>query len=492
MRVAPARAKRPRSRRQAFTALAVAAAVLAAAGCGTARSRHPPANLLLVTLDTLRADHLRAWGYPRATSPHLDRLAAAGFVFAQAWAQWPKTGPSFASLLTSTYPKDNGLVRKVGVPLPLGLRLLSEELRAAGFANHAVVANGALASEFGYGQGFDSYVETWKLEGFPGLEAATRGAVVTREALRVATAIDPTRPFFLWVHYLDPHAPYAPPEPWAGRFVGDAHYDPTRLVPVGSGQQREMGGIGRSQVLSGHREQAFYVARYDAEIAYADAMMGELLAGLERSGLLERTLVAVTADHGESLGEHDYYFRHGRLPFETCLHVPLLFHLPDRIRPGRDEAPVELVDLAPTLLEFAGVELEAGRWMQGRSLAPRLAGRGPRPSYAHAESGYAVDRNWQRAIRDDRLKLVFAPWLHDQRYIGGPGQPFTLYDLAEDPGETHNLVAERPEDFARLRDALLAWWEAPAFATLVDDEEGTPPEMGPETRDHLEALGYLQ
>ncbi len=466
--------------------------VLAATACGREPARAAPSNLLLVTIDTLRADHLGAWGYPRATSPHLDRLAAEGFVFEQAWAQWPKTGPSFASLLSSTYPKDNGLVRRVGVPLPLGLRLLAEELRKAGFGTYAVVANGALARELGFGQGFDTYVETWKLPRYPNSEAATRAAAVTQEAMRLARSIDRSRPFLLWVHYLDPHFPYAPPQPWRDRFVDDAYYDPSRRLSVGPRPRQEIGGIGRAQVLDGRLEHAFYVARYDAEIAYVDAMVGQLLAGLERHGLLEGTLVAFTADHGESLGEHSYYFHHGRLSFETCLHVPLVLRLPGLVRQHHDRSPVELIDLAPTLLDFAGVPLAAGTWGQGRSLRARLAGRATGSGYAHAESGYADRRNWQRAIRDDRFKLIFAPWIHDQRRIAGPHRPFALYDLAEDPAEERNLVDERPADFSRLREALVAWWQAPAFATEIDGEQGRAEGMTPETREHLEALGYLQ
>jgi choline-sulfatase len=220
-------------------------------------------------------------------------------------------------------------------------------------------------------------------------------------------------------------------------------------------------------------------------------MLGELLAGLERRGLMDGTLVALTADHGESLGEHRYYFHHGRFGFETCLHVPLLLRWPGRIRPGRDAAPAELVDLAPTLLDLAGVPLEGGAWMQGRSLVPRLTGRERAPGYARAEAGYATDGRWQKVIRDGRYKLIFAPYLADQRHIGGRGQPYALFDLTADPGETENLVESRPQEFARLHDALFEWWQPNSFPVLVDDETGTLPALTEETREQLEALGYL-
>ncbi len=482
---------RPLRRRRggAFALLAVALSTC----LGACRSRTAPSTaLLLVTVDTLRADHLGAYGYPRPTSPVIDRLAAEGFLFERAWAQWPKTGPSFASLLSSTYPKDNGLVRRVGVPVPAGMRLLAEELRRAGYGTHAVVANGALASELGYGQGFDSYVETWKLPGYADPHAATRAEVTTERALALADGLERGRPFFLWVHYLDPHFPYAPPAPWSARFVGDAWYAPQRQVMVAATSAREMGGIGRAEVLDGHREHAFYVARYDAEIAYTDAMVGELLSGLERRGLLADAVLALTADHGESLGEHDYYFHHGRFAFETCLHVPLLLWGPGRVEPGRNGAPAQLIDLAPTLLELAGVPLDGGAWMQGRSLLPRLRGRPGESHYAYAEAGYATDGRWQKAITDGRYKLIYASHAHDQRFLGGRGQPFLLYDLAEDPGELRDLAREREGDRARLEQALFAWWQPDSFPVLVDEEEGEAPGLSLETRQQLQALGYLQ
>ncbi len=468
------------------------AAALGLGLCGCARESAPP-NVLLITIDTLRADHLSCYGYPRATSPALDRLASEGVRFDQASVQWPKTGPSFASILSATYPKDNRVVRQVGKPISFELRMLAEVLAEHGYTAHAVVSNGALASELAYHQGFETYFETWKL---PEEEAeGSHAAVVNRQAMAAVKKIDRGRPFFLWVHYIDPHFPYAPPEPWTDKFQDDAHYDGKEKIRLFDHGHREMLGIGRKKILDGRDDLGFYVARYDAEIAYVDHEIGVLLEHLRGEGLLERTLTVVTSDHGESLGEHGYYFGHGRFGFQPGLRVPLLVHQPGVLEPHVEEAPVELVDLMPTILEAAGVELEEGRWMQGRSFLGRLRGEPPEGDarYAYAEAGTSTRRRWQKIVRDERFKLIHAPAGKDQRWIGGPGNDLALFDLREDPGETRNVAAENPEDFQRLKHALNVWWNAAAFDVWIDtvpDDAGDG-EMDAETRKQLKALGYL-
>lgn len=469
----------------------------AALACGDVpESTFPrPSNVLLITIDTLRADHLSCYGYPRATSPVLDRLAAEGVRFDQAVAQWPKTGPSFASLFTATYPKDNNIVRRVGRPVPPEFRMMAEVLREQGYSNYAVVANGALAGELHYDQGFDVYHETWKRG--EEVHRDNRASIVTEHALEVARAIDPEKPFFFWVHYIDPHFPYEPPDEWKDLFQGDDWYDPERQIRVRANRRKsEMRAIGTSEVLDGRTEHAFYVARYDAEIAYADDQIGVLLERLAAAGLLDRTLTVVTSDHGESLGEHEYYFGHGRLSYQTCLRVPLIFHYPGVIPPRVDPEPVELIRLAPTVLDVAGVRLEDGRWMQGRSLARRLLGGEPEsgePVYAFAESGYPKNRRWQKVVRDRRFKLIHAPDWADQRWITKKRRDeFALFDLESDPMETANVAAEHPEELKRMKRELHKWWNAAAFEVRIDEPgEDADGELDAKTREQLKALGYL-
>ncbi len=474
-------------------------------------------NILLITVDTLRADHLSSYGYVRTTSPVIDRLAAEGVRFDQAQVQWPKTTPSFASMFTSTYAKDNRIVRTAGQPVSCKFLMLAEALQRQGYTTHAVVANGAVGSEFYFDQGFDTFVETWKLpHGADGADP-NRAEAVTHLAVGLLDKIRQSgKPYFLWVHYLDPHAPYEPPEPFRDRFQNDEHFDPTFRIPLSDKPKQQMWAIGSERMLDGRDELAFYVARYDAEIAYTDAQIGLLLEEMKTRGLLGKTLTAFTADHGESLGDHGYYFDHGRFSFETCLRVPLILHYPGVLGPRVDKEPTVLVDLAPTVLEAAGVALKDGVWMQGRTLTPRLRGQAPpppakaredkaavseggsgalpHPGLAFSEAGWETNDKWQKVVRDGRYKLIFAQTRPEQRWIGGEGVRFTLYDLANDPGETKNLADQLPQEVERLKRELWSWDRAPQLQVEVDEQGGTcgdPRQMDEETRKLLESLGYL-
>lgn len=476
-------------------------------------------NILLITVDTLRADHLSAWGYTRQTSPAIDRLAAEGVRFDQAQVQWPKTTPSFASIFTATYPKDNRIVRTAGQPISCQFLTLPEVLKKQGYATYAVIANAAVGSDFFFNQGFDEYIETWKLpHGADGADP-NRAEAVTQLAVSLLDRLQKTgKPYFLWVHYLDPHFPYEPPPDARGKFQGDSHFDPSVKIQVAADKPRQqMFGIGSEHVLDGHSDLAFYIARYDAEIAYTDAQIGRLLDEMKKRRMLDKTVTAFTADHGESLGDHGYYFDHGRFSFQTCLHVPLVLHYPGVLKPRVDKEPAELIDLAPTLLEVAGVPLDHGVWMQGRTLTPRLRGQaeavktpqapegtaadsaapaGPQadhPGLAFSEAGWENNNKWQKVVRDGRFKLIFAQTRPEQRFIGGEGVRFTLFDLVNDPGETVNVVDSHPQEAERLKKQLWRWEKMPPFKVDVDTEGGTcgAREMDEETRKLLKSLGYL-
>ncbi len=378
--------------------------------------------------------------------------------------------------------------------------MLAEVLQRRGYGTHAVVSNGAVAREFNFDQGFDTYLETWKPNANKSSVPKNDAAEVNELVRAVVSTMDRSRPFFLWVHYLDPHFPYVPPADWQDRFQGDDQYDPSRKIAITQERRnRQLGGISILQQLSGQDEHDFYVARYDAEIAYTDHELGELLDFLRQEGLLDKTLTVVTSDHGESLGEHNYFFDHGRFSFQTCLRVPLIFHYPGALEPRVDDRPVELIDLAPTLLEAAGVDLEDGLWMQGRSLTPRLLGLDEpegeaAPFYSHSEAGYATKKRWQKIVRDERYKLIYAPYESDQRWIGGrKGAYFALFDLVEDPAETTNLADREPEIIQRLSDELKRWWKPDQIDVMVDEPvRDETREMDEATRRQLKALGYLQ
>lgn len=477
-------------------ATGVALAGLATA-CAVPAPEPEPPNVLLLTIDTLRADHLSAYGYPRATTPVLDRLIAEGAKVELAQTQWPKTGPSFASMFTSTYPKDNGVVRKVGVPVPCEYRLLAEELRDLGYRTSAVVANGAVGREFHFDQGFDAYVEAWKgSQGREAIEVATRPDRVTDLAIEALAGLDGSRPFFLWVHYLDPHFPYRPPEPWRDAFQGDAWWEPEpRILLDRERASRSIGGIGREEILDDRDELAFYVARYDAEIRFTDQEIERLIDALRERGLWDRMLTVFTSDHGESLGENGLYFSHGRLPYQNVLRVPLAFRYPGVIEPATviDDGPVELLDVAPTILEVAGARLDDGTWRQGRSLLRRFDGReSGAGALAFSEAGYGVEGRWMKAVTDGRFKLVSAPRGDDQRFLAGRGRHLVLYDLTADPEETTDVADRHPEAFRELSRQLARRIRSPKYPVDAGEPacDGVT-EADPETLDQLHALGYL-
>jgi arylsulfatase A-like enzyme len=505
-------------------ALLAGALAIVAAGCGPSGGDFVPRgegrpNLLLVTVDTLRADHLSVSGYARATSPRIDRLAAEGVRFSAAQTQWPKTGPSFASIFTSTYPKDNEIVRQIGIPVPCDYTMLAEALSRHGYSTHAVVANGAVGREFYFDQGFETFLETWKLppagsELDPGAggrklgeaeEAMLRAAAdladpngaenVTRLALEATRNFTPGKPWFLWVHYLDPHFPYAPPAAYRDRFQGDEHFDGTTEVPVSDRHIQELAAIGRSQVLDGETRLGFYVARYDAEIAYVDSEIGRLLDTMTERGLLGgETLTAFTSDHGESLGEHGYYFNHGRFGYQTCLNVPFILHWPGKIAPRVDRQPVELIHLAPTLLQAAGLDLPEGRWAQGRALWPRIsAGRVDElDRVSFSEAGVQTHRRWLKMARDERFVLHYVQTKKEREWIGGADNEFPLFDLQADPGETKDVSAAFPAETERLKRQLSRWWNADRFVCETDTETCDENRaVDSETTEQLKALGYL-
>jgi arylsulfatase A-like enzyme len=230
---------------------------------------------------------------------------------------------------------------------------------------------------------------------------------------------------------------------------------------------------------------AYYVAQYDAEIRYMDEQIGRVLAELELLGLRSRTLLAFSADHGESLGEHDYWFEHGRLPYDDSVRVPLILAGPGLEAGHVVDSPVELRALLPTLLDLAGLPPLAES--DAASLRPLLAGEEAPAAVAFSESGYAT---FQRAIRTARWKLIHVPDPGDRAIM--QGTPFELYDLAADPGEERNLVAAEPDRVAALRGPLEAWMAAVGSgppAGAAPPVAAAPPE--PATREALRSLGYL-
>ncbi|RMH23295.1 MAG: hypothetical protein D6696_01085 [Acidobacteria bacterium] len=398
----------------------------------------PPArHLVLVTVDTLRADHVGAYGGDVAT-PNLDRLAQEGALVHQASTHVPLTRPAHVALMSGRLPQETGIRDNVSPAALPPQPLLAEVLRQAGFATAAFVSSAVVARASGLDRGFDVYGDDFHADpADPSFldRAQKRGDLTLAEALAWLEQQRQGKRLFLWLHLYDPHDPYEPPEPYAARYA-----------------ERP----------------------YAGEVAFSDALIGELDAALSRLGLAAGTLLVVTSDHGEGLGEHGERL-HGFFVYESTLRVPLIARGPG-VTPGTElDGPVGLVDLYPTLLERLGVAPPAGVELAGRSLASAWAGRGeppPRPLYAES----LVPRlhfGWSelRVARDGWWKYVEAP------------RP-ELYDLEHDPHEERNLVAQERRRARALRDAVAAFRAREQAAETTQD-------VDPQWLEQLHALGYV-
>lgn len=413
-----------------------AALALLVTACGRAGPVASGPSLLLVTIDTLRADHVGAYGAGPDRTPSLDELAARGVVFERVFAPTPLTLPSHASLLTGLYPPSHGVRHNGLYRLEAEVPRLPEVFREAGYRTGAFVGATVLDGRFGLGGGFGTYDASWGAErasatGFPERDARS----VTDAALRWLEEDD--APFFLWVHYYDPHAAYHPPEPWASRFAGDP---------------------------------------YAGEIAFVDAQLGRLLGALAGDGRLASTLVAVTADHGESLGAHGET-THGYTLYDATQHVPWILAGPGIPKGGRVDALASLVDVAPTLLARTGLSGLAGA--EGRDLSPWIDGGAPPESerVVYAESlATRLDHGWAplHAARSLRHLYVRAP------------RP-ELYDVRSDPRQQHDLLAED----APAVEPVVAALEDRIDQALREDREAERVALDPAVRRELQALGYV-
>ncbi|HET9209006.1 MAG TPA: sulfatase-like hydrolase/transferase [Thermoanaerobaculia bacterium] len=467
--------------RPAGLALLVLIGANAAAVVAVDRAPRPRLNVLLITIDALRADHLGVYGYPRPTSPNIDRLAGEGVTFRYAVTQWPLTSPSFAAMMSSTYGHTNGLIRNTAQRMPDRPLMLAELLKDGGYGTWAAVGNVNLARVFNFDQGFDTYREIWRQEDQQKTERITRVGLDL-----LGQAASGGRPFFLWLHYFDPHARYEPPKPFDQMFVGDRSFDGSWRVPLNDQQEEDLGGISSKVSLGKEDRVAYYVAQYDAEIRYVDQQVGILLKELEARGLAGNTLVVLTSDHGESLGDHNYFFEHGRFPYDDCVHVPLIVRVPGEPRPGEAvRSPVQSIDIVPTILDLAGLPVDPRA--EGKSLRLLLRGEHPRGDlwdYAFTESGFALD--YQRSITSERYKLIYVPDAGNRRIMRG--RELELYDLEADPHETRNLIDERPEVAALLKRELWRWMAKagptapPPAAVSVEGE----------AEEQLRSLGYIR
>ena len=450
----------------------ILALLVLVASCAAPREQ-PPRLLLLVTVDTLRADRLGSYGSDRALTPHLDALAAESQVFEAAYAPTSHTLPSIVGLMTGRYPHELAITGNLSV-LPPGTETLATRLRDAGWTTAAVVSNWVLRRESGLDTGFERYDDRLPEQEATRPMPERNGAATTAAALAALDAClsDAAARCFLWVHYQDPHGPYTPdPAERERRLPRErAAADGRRQLPVLE-RNFGFGGIPDYQAIGAEREVAFYRAGYDAEVAAVDAAIGKLLQGVRERLPESQAVVVFAADHGESLGEDDYWFAHGDLLSESLVRVPLLVRAPGRA-PGPRRDVVSLVDLAPTLVGWLAADGPPLRGAGRALLAPDAERADSTPLLATLQGSDVP-----------RVGVVDGDYKYVVTVRGGVGDG----RLARRGDDGTDLTAAAPQLAASLRtrlEELLARHpqpaEAPAEAPLATED-----------RRRLQALGYL-
>jgi arylsulfatase A-like enzyme len=450
----------------------IALALFALCAC----SPQPAGDILLITIDALRPDHLGLYGYERETSPNVDRHFSDAAIFERAYATNANTSPSVASILTGQLPHDHG-VRKFYQLVSDDVRLVTDLLPVA-YQTAAFVSNIVLTDEaMGIARYFDHYddhVDELK----PIWKVFERGASRTTDAalLWIAEHRDPKRPLFLWVHYIDPHDPYRAPSPENASFEheGFVKFEPKRVYP--------------HQLESGVDDALDYVDRYDEEIAHMDAAVGRLLTGYGVRRELDEALLIFAADHGESMIEHKYWFTHGYQVYEEIIRIPLMIR-GSGVEPGRRDALVSGIDLVPTILRFAGVRPDVA--LDGIALQRRAAIPEDRIVFAEGDPGKYLLR---AAIRGDQK------WVAQAQAGERRTQSHRYYDLGADPAE-QNPQRWDPLDLEEAPRALIDLFDRDPDpgglpqdfpAGLRIDAPKVAPRADAETIERLRALGYVE
>lgn len=473
---------------------AAALLILVLAG-GCSDEEPEQVNVLLVVVDTLRADHAGCYGYERNTTPNLDGLAREGVLFENAVSQAAFTLPAMASLFTALNPVSHGVRKhpdeqgRVDALAP-GLQTVTKVLKGNGYETAAVVSNSLFQERFktGFSAGFDFYdVGKKRRDAGPTTDVAIDW---------LAKGRDKEKPFFLWVHYIDPHWPYDAPEGFEKPFLHDDGGTFRELVSGFHG-----GRVARDRIYFDNPLDsdgiAAGIAEYDNEVAYADSQLGRLLAWLRQSGLDRNTIVAVVSDHGEALGEHGLTFAHSFFLYDEIQKVVFVIRPPGGRSARRVRHQVRLLDFMPTLFGMLGIDQPAG--IEGRDLAPLWTGGEAAlpdlPAFAESEPRYPGPGGFRYPLRKrihmggnaGKWKMVRHK---GYKLIWIPGEGWELYDLKSDRREMRDLSSDPPAEAASLARLMEKYLDEPSTSATA----GSGPELDRRTREELReilrSLGY--
>jgi arylsulfatase A-like enzyme len=470
-------------------------------------------NIILLMMDSVRAANLSCYGYHRATTPNIDALATQGTLFEQAISVGCWTLPVHVSLFTGLYPLNHGVTISKDA-LPPNFLTLARQLKELGYQTACFSNNAYISEANGLAQGFDTVEDVWRISHPRGTRRTKMWKLIkhleqygrlAKPAIRLARALqqarsilkglrsrrdsgaqltnekiqtwltefrNPDASFFMFVNYMDCHEPYNPPYPYKQRFM-PTRFSPWRVAGVGTNKEVAL----RILEKRGQDDLKIIQALYDGEISYLDDKIGELVQFIESLGILDETVLVLTSDHGDCLGEHNQ-IGHRMALYEQLVHVPLIIRYPERFQPAvRVMQQVSLVDLYPTLLELAGADPSQANKNGFHSLITPPAAEARPFIIAENTAPKSLNSVIARMIRTDRYKYI---WKSNQQH--------ELYDLVKDPGELANLVAVEPETARKMDEQLKAWKRS-----LGDHRIGTnQTEYDEEIVERLRALGYVE
>jgi arylsulfatase A-like enzyme len=464
-------------------------------------------NILLIVMDCVRADHFSCYGYHRPTTPNIDRVADQGVRFATAIAPAAWTVPTIASMFTGTYPPTHNAVNGHAY-LDNRLYTLAELLGALGYRTIGFGNNGWVSHSAGMSRGFHIFKENFRWPGRKMTHLAMRlfykaflltrgvkfkGAYDTNRAIRswLKHHHDDSAPFFLFVHYNEAHAPYRPPARYARRFLNNVSWTEARKV------NQDHAAYHSGYAPMGSREFKILRALYDGEIAYLDGQMQMIFQALTDLDIIDETVLIITADHGDNQGEHNL-MDHKYCLYDTLIHVPLIIRYPPLLPTGLViNQTVQTVDIFPTIMDILNVErADLARQFQGYSLLPEKLPHRP------AQFAVAERRNFSPRLGETFAKYPdfdYTVYERDQtairtmthKYIWASDGRDELYEIAVDPGEKHNMIADHPEQVRALRKMLSEHLERVSADGLPEPVVDGMPEMDEQIIEHLRDLGYI-
>lgn len=450
----------------------------------TKRVTNRKPNVILITLDAVRSDYLGCYGNPFIQTPNIDELAKNGAIFTNAFTTMPLTNPALASLFTSTYPRVHGVLT-CAWGLNTTLPVLAEILKKKGYRCAGFISVRHIGSKFGFARGFDFFYEE-----FPDSVWELDAKTVTDKAIHWLKE-NHSKCFFIWIHYFDPHTPYQPPPPY------DEFYTREKDIKFRATGE-EVRAIEEGRLKLTYREVEYLKALYAGEISYVDNQIGRLLEELRKYKLIpEKTIIVVLSDHGESF-EHNRLFVHETALYDGIVRIPLIFYYPPKIPANKKlDNLVQNIDVTPTILHLLNYEVKYPTF-QGKSLLPLLLKSEKFSSLSTDDETVYIERRAftnEYTTREQAIKrqivpgLTFAIRTRSWKYIWSKEGTSELYNLVADPGETKNVVMEKPEIAEQLKNKLFVWLKNNSKKKMCMP---VFQKYDPEMIERLRSLGYIQ